>query len=114
MTDHLTDPGRQESADDAQNRRENEARRIVRARHQEARDDTGDKTDDDDPDNSTHDDPRTDCGYGSNLEHDPEKWIPVFGKDHAHTKRLSHRFASQCHMVQTIFWRRNLRGMTAG
>src|SRR5215510_5914401 len=23
------------------------------------------------------------------LEHDPEKWIPVFGKDHAPTMRLS-------------------------
>jgi hypothetical protein len=25
----------------------------------------------------------------SNLEHDPEKWIPVFRKDHAQTKRQS-------------------------
>jgi hypothetical protein len=23
---------------------------------------------------------------GWNLEHDPEKWIPVFGKDYASTK----------------------------
>jgi hypothetical protein len=23
------------------------------------------------------------------LEHDPEKWVPVFRKDHAQTKRLS-------------------------
>jgi hypothetical protein len=23
---------------------------------------------------------------GSNPEHDPEKWAPVFGKDHAQTK----------------------------
>jgi hypothetical protein len=23
---------------------------------------------------------------GSRLEHDPEKWEPVFGKDHAQTK----------------------------
>jgi hypothetical protein len=22
------------------------------------------------------------------LEHDPEKWIPVFGKDHAQTKKI--------------------------
>src|ERR1043165_5026075 len=22
------------------------------------------------------------------LEHDPEKWVPVFGKDHAQTRRL--------------------------
>jgi hypothetical protein len=29
------------------------------------------------------------CGIGPNkaaLEHDPEKWQPVFGKDHAQTK----------------------------
>jgi hypothetical protein len=24
------------------------------------------------------------------LEHDPEKWEPVFRKDHAQTKRLDH------------------------
>jgi hypothetical protein len=24
------------------------------------------------------------------LEHDPEKWKPVFGKDHAQTKKLDH------------------------
>jgi hypothetical protein len=24
------------------------------------------------------------------LEHDPEKWIPVFRKDHAPTKKLDH------------------------
>jgi len=24
------------------------------------------------------------------LEHDPEKWTPVFRKDHAQTKRLDH------------------------
>jgi len=24
------------------------------------------------------------------LEHDPEKWIPVFRKDHAPTKNLDH------------------------
>jgi hypothetical protein len=24
------------------------------------------------------------------LEHDPEKWKPVFGKDHAQTKNLGH------------------------
>jgi hypothetical protein len=24
------------------------------------------------------------------LEHDPEKWNPVFGKDHAQTKKLNH------------------------
>src|SRR4051812_40527665 len=27
------------------------------------------------------------AGFGQTLEHDPEKWIPVFGKDHAPTKR---------------------------
>jgi hypothetical protein len=25
-----------------------------------------------------------------NLEHDPEKWKPVFRKDHAPTKKLDH------------------------
>jgi hypothetical protein len=24
------------------------------------------------------------------LEHDPEKWKPVFGQDHAQTKKLEH------------------------
>jgi hypothetical protein len=24
---------------------------------------------------------------GKTLEHDPEKWVPVFRKDHAQTKR---------------------------
>jgi hypothetical protein len=24
------------------------------------------------------------------LEHDPEKWKPVFGKDHAQNKKLDH------------------------
>jgi len=24
------------------------------------------------------------------LEHDPEKWKPVFGKDHAQAKNLDH------------------------
>jgi hypothetical protein len=24
------------------------------------------------------------------LEHDPEKWVPVFRKDHAPTKKLDH------------------------
>jgi hypothetical protein len=24
------------------------------------------------------------------LEHDPEKWMPVFRKDHAPTKKLDH------------------------
>jgi hypothetical protein len=28
-------------------------------------------------------------GRASRLEHDPEKWTPVFGKDHAQTKRQS-------------------------
>jgi hypothetical protein len=28
------------------------------------------------------------CRDGRALEHDPEKWIPVFGKDHAQTKNL--------------------------
>ena len=26
------------------------------------------------------------AGFGQRLEQDPEKWIPVFGKDHAPTK----------------------------
>jgi hypothetical protein len=25
--------------------------------------------------------------WSRSLEHDPEKWAPVFGKDHAQTKR---------------------------
>jgi hypothetical protein len=25
--------------------------------------------------------------FGGFLEHDPEKWVPVFRKDHAQTKR---------------------------
>src|SRR5262249_13455103 len=28
------------------------------------------------------------CLAGPPLEHDPEKWIPVFGKDHAPTNKL--------------------------
>jgi hypothetical protein len=28
------------------------------------------------------------CSNSSRLEHDPEKWKPVFGKDHAQTKDL--------------------------
>jgi hypothetical protein len=27
-----------------------------------------------------------DFRHGASLEHDPEKWEPVFGKDHAQTK----------------------------
>jgi hypothetical protein len=27
---------------------------------------------------------------GRDLEHDPEKWTPVFRKDHAPTKKLDH------------------------
>jgi hypothetical protein len=27
-------------------------------------------------------------GGRADLEHDPEKWIPVFGKDHAQRKNL--------------------------
>jgi hypothetical protein len=23
------------------------------------------------------------CGENKEIEHDPEKWVPVFGKDHA-------------------------------
>src|SRR5580698_3063147 len=29
-------------------------------------------------------------GRGRRLEHDPEKWMPVFRKDHAPTKKLDH------------------------
>jgi hypothetical protein len=32
-----------------------------------------------------------DRGSGTPLEHDPEKWKPVFRKDHAQTKRRDHR-----------------------
>jgi hypothetical protein len=34
-------------------------------------------------------DPPARAGLAS-LEHDPEKWKPVFGKDHAQTKNLDH------------------------
>jgi hypothetical protein len=29
-------------------------------------------------------------GGADSLEHDPEKWMPVFRKDHAPTKNLDH------------------------
>jgi hypothetical protein len=29
-------------------------------------------------------------GGADSLEHDPEKWTPVFRKDHAPTKKLDH------------------------
>jgi hypothetical protein len=29
-------------------------------------------------------------GGADSLEHDPEKWMPVFGKDHAPTKNLDY------------------------
>src|SRR6202042_3593298 len=29
-------------------------------------------------------------GHQGGLEHDPEKWTPVFGQDHAQTKILDH------------------------
>jgi hypothetical protein len=31
-----------------------------------------------------------DCFARMRREHDPEKWIPVFGKDHARIKGLTH------------------------
>jgi hypothetical protein len=31
-----------------------------------------------------------DCRLLQRLEHDPEKWMPVFRKDHAPTKKLDH------------------------
>jgi hypothetical protein len=31
---------------------------------------------------------------GSAGEHDPEKWNPVFGKDHAQAKKISDGFDS--------------------
>jgi hypothetical protein len=31
-----------------------------------------------------------DIPVGPALEHDPEKWTPVFRKDHAPTKKLDH------------------------
>ena len=50
-TDRLPDPGRDECPGNAEQRGENETRRVVRARRQHAGDDTGDKADDDDPEN---------------------------------------------------------------
>jgi len=35
------------------------------------------------------------AAMNADLEHDPEKWKPVFGKDHAPIKQLDHdRFQS--------------------
>jgi hypothetical protein len=28
------------------------------------------------------------AGWQNDIEHDPEKWKPVFGKDHAQTKSM--------------------------
>src|SRR5690349_135319 len=54
MADRLADPGRQESAGDAEDGGEDEPARIVRSRRQDARDDPGDEADDDDPDDAAH------------------------------------------------------------
>jgi len=45
----LADERRDECTGDAEERRQDKARRVVRARRQKARDDSGDKADDDDP-----------------------------------------------------------------
>jgi len=55
--DRLADPGRYEGAGNTEQGGENETGRIVWAGRQQARDDAGDKADEDDPDN-VHDDPR--------------------------------------------------------
>jgi hypothetical protein len=57
--DRLADPGGDEGAGDAKQRGEDEARRVVGTGRQEARDDAGDKTDDDGP-QYAHDRPRND------------------------------------------------------
>jgi ATP-dependent Clp protease adaptor protein ClpS len=56
-TDRLADKSGDESAGDAEQRRENETGWIIWSRRQQARDDAGDKTDDDHPDN-VHSAPR--------------------------------------------------------
>src|SRR4029077_3044089 len=48
--DRLADEGCDERANDAEHGGEDEARRIVRSRRQKTRDDAGNETDDDDPD----------------------------------------------------------------
>ena len=55
--DRLTDEGGDESAGDAEHRRENEPGWIVWSGRQQARDDAGDKTDDDDSE-IVHSEPR--------------------------------------------------------
>src|SRR5579871_44143 len=52
MADRLPNPGRQERADDAEHGSQDETRRVVRSRRQQARDESCDEADDDDPDNA--------------------------------------------------------------
>jgi len=44
-------------------------------------------------------------GAASHLEHDPEKWIPVFGKDHDQTNSMipksGYRFSEKIMLKQT-------------
>jgi hypothetical protein len=53
-TDGLTDEGGEESAGDAEQRRQDEAARLVRPGREETRDDAGDEPDHDDPDDVRH------------------------------------------------------------
>jgi hypothetical protein len=48
----LADEGREERADNAENGRQNEAGRLIGARHDEFRDNAGDETNDDCPDDA--------------------------------------------------------------
>src|SRR5882757_10159548 len=54
MADRLADEGGQKRTDDAEYRGQDEPARVVGAGRKQARDDSGDKADDDDPDNAAH------------------------------------------------------------
>src|ERR1051325_7668159 len=42
------------------------------------------------------------CVPASMLEHDPEKWVPVFGKDHAQTKSYARRSLSMIRVCAVL------------
>jgi hypothetical protein len=49
---------------------------------------------------------RTRCGTSTALEHDPEKWKPVFGKDYAPTQYLDHDqgLVTNCRSGKRTWW----------
>src|SRR5215472_17281149 len=97
MTDRLANPGRQERPGDAEDRRQDEAARIIRSRRQNPRDDAGNETDDDDPDDAAHvSSPQR--KLEKSVEHDPEK--------HAPTRRVCIGFPKRlCSKLKTESWR---------